>query len=205
MAEASRATNLTGFRGEEAFVREGVFHALSLLPFARGEGAVIDVGSGVGLPGIVWAAAMPARHVSLCDMRPLRVRFLEATARTLDLNVEVVHGRAEALARTGRRETYEVGVARAVGSLPYLTEIMLPLLRTGGRAVLPKGPSQRDEVSPARELARAWGGRLSVVPEPDVLGERRRGFVALLEKEAPTPPGIPRSAKRVGSALGSKV
>lgn len=205
VAEASRLTNLTGFRGEEAFIRGGVFHSLSLLPLAEGRGPVVDVGSGVGLPGMVWAAAMPERRLTLCEMRPLRARFLESTAQRLGLTIEVVCTPAEALGRTPRRESFEVGVARAVGALPYLTELILPLLAMGGRAILPKGPSQRAEIAPASELARIMGGRLRTVGEPDVLGEERLGFVAIIEKEMPTPPPYPRSAKRVGTVVRTKV
>lgn len=205
VAEASRLTNLTGFRGEEAFIRDGVFHSLSLLPLAEGKGPVVDVGSGVGMPGMVWAAAMPDRRLTLCEMRPLRARFLESTAQRIGVTVEVVKSRAEALSRTPRRASFEVGVARAVGALPYLTELILPLLAIGGRAILPKGPSQRAEIAPASELARVMGGRLHTVGEPDVLGEGRLGFVAIIEKETPTPSPYPRSSKRVGTVVGTKV
>lgn len=205
VADASRLTNLTGFRGEEAFVRDGVFHALSLLPLAEGEGAVIDVGSGVGLPGMVWAIANPGRPVTLSEMRQLRVRFLEAAVRELDLSVEVVRGRAEALGHTQRRESFQIGVARAVGPLPYLAEAVLPLLSVGGRAIFPKGPSQRAEIDAARDLVRALGGRLRTVPEPAVLGEGRAGFVAVIEKAAPTPLAYPRSVKHVGGPPRAKV
>lgn len=39
--------------------------------------SVLDVGSGAGLPGLVWAIARPDLHVTLLEPLERRVRFLE--------------------------------------------------------------------------------------------------------------------------------
>ena len=60
------------------------------------EGDVLDVGSGVGLPGIPLAIAAPDRHFVLLDRSGRRVALAKRALRILSLeNVEVVHGDLE--------------------------------------------------------------------------------------------------------------
>jgi 16S rRNA (guanine(527)-N(7))-methyltransferase RsmG len=54
---------------------------------------VLDVGSGVGLPGIPLSIVMPDTRFALLDRSGRRVDLMRRVARMLDLpNVEVVHG-----------------------------------------------------------------------------------------------------------------
>ena len=52
--------------------------------FVRGE--TLDVGSGAGLPGVVFACLSPAIGVVLCEPREKRVVFLQEVKRRLNLN-----------------------------------------------------------------------------------------------------------------------
>ena len=55
-------------------------------------------------------------------------------------NANPIHGRAEDLGHQPRyRNAFDIVTARAVASLPALLELGLPMLRTGGRMLLPKG------------------------------------------------------------------
>lgn len=54
---------------------------------------VLDVGSGVGLPGIPMAVVMPDTRFQLLDRSQRRVGLMKRATRMLDLfNVEVIHG-----------------------------------------------------------------------------------------------------------------
>jgi 16S rRNA (guanine527-N7)-methyltransferase len=54
---------------------------------------VLDVGSGVGLPGIPMAVVMPATRFQLLDRSQRRVGLMKRAIRMLDLpNVEVIQG-----------------------------------------------------------------------------------------------------------------
>ena len=60
------------------------------------DATVLDVGSGAGLPGIVWAIARPDLQVTLLEPLERRVRFLDLAVEQLEVrNVTVVRGRAQ--------------------------------------------------------------------------------------------------------------
>ena len=58
---------------------------------------VVDIGSGAGLPGIVIALARPDLKVTLVEPLQRRVDFLLEVVDQLNLPIQVVRGRAEAV------------------------------------------------------------------------------------------------------------
>src|SRR5687768_10480345 len=104
-----------------------------------GRERVVDVGSGAGFPGLALRIALPKIRVTLIESVGKKVRFLEDVCAILGFtDVEIRNERAEALARD-RRDHYDVGTARAVGSLGQCNEYLLPFLRVGGDAIVWKG------------------------------------------------------------------
>ncbi|MFA7266263.1 MAG: 16S rRNA (guanine(527)-N(7))-methyltransferase RsmG, partial [Candidatus Nanopelagicales bacterium] len=67
--------------------------------FIPAEASVVDVGTGAGLPGIVWAIVRPDLHVVLVESMQRRVDVLKIAVERLELTdrVDVVRGRAEDL------------------------------------------------------------------------------------------------------------
>ena len=106
---------------------------------------VIDVGSGAGLPGLVWAIARPDLHITLVEPLERRVRFLEQAIAQLALpNVTVERARAQQVRITADRVT-----ARAVARTASLVQWLAPLVAPGGEMVLLKGRQAADEVAEA--------------------------------------------------------
>ena len=140
---------------------------------ARFDGAIVDVGSGGGAPGIPLAHAFPDREVVLLDAERRKCEFLESVAPA---NARVVWGRAE------EQETDWAGVAvaKALARPPTAAEWCLPLVRPGGAVVLWVGPS----VDHARLAAVSERLAGTVEDAPD-------GF-AVIRKTGPTPAGFPR-------------
>ena len=142
---------------------------------SRFEGAIVDVGSGGGAPGIPLAAALPGREVTLLEAERRKCEFLRGWAADLP-NLRVVEGRAE----EQELEQYGVAVAKALAQPPVAAEWCLPLVRPGGAVVLWVGPSLELE-RVAAVAARLGGG------EPEL-----RDGLLVIAKLAPTPPGFPR-------------
>lgn len=117
--------------------------------------SVADVGSGAGLPGLVWALVRPDLHVTLIEPLLRRATFLSETVTELSLDdrVEVLRARAEDVPP----RTYDVVTARAVARLPQLLTWTLPLSRIGGVVLALKGSTAEVEVEEA-EATRATLG-----------------------------------------------
>ncbi len=126
------------------------------------EGArVADVGSGAGLPGLVWALVRPDLSVTLVEPLLRRATFLTEVVAELSLGdrVEVVRGRAEDVPP----RTFDVVTARAVARLPQLLEWTMPLAAVGGWVVALKGSTAAEEVEQASGVLGRTGGGAAVI------------------------------------------
>ena len=123
---------------------------------------VIDVGSGAGLPGIVWAIVRPDITLTCLESLQRRATYLEEVVATLGLNgrVSIVRARAEDVVR-GKADTGslrgDVVTARAVAPLDKLASWTVPLVRPGGELLALKGQSAAEEVESARGLLERLG------------------------------------------------
>ncbi|HXI46587.1 MAG TPA: 16S rRNA (guanine(527)-N(7))-methyltransferase RsmG [Candidatus Acidoferrales bacterium] len=192
------AINLTGIVAPEAIATGHVLDSLTALPFLPlGPLDVLDLGSGGGFPGVPLAAVRPDVQLTLVDSVAKKARFLEAAVGAAGLadRASVRAVRAEALAGTA---TWDVVVARAVGSLADLVELSMPLLRPGGRLIAWKGAAIADELPAARRAAVALGAlpptvhRAAPDGPPDLTGH----VLAVVVKRRPTPASYPRDPAR---------
>jgi 16S rRNA (guanine527-N7)-methyltransferase len=152
-----------------------------------------DLGSGAGLPGLPLAVAYRATSFTLIDAQRRRVDWVAATEANLGLtNVTVVHARLEDYGRGPARESFEVATARALGPLPVVAELGLPLLKVGGQLLIPRGRPGSDELEQTTAACTQLGGRIDgVIPNPTSPIDRV-GFVVIMAKIAATSPRFPR-------------
>ncbi|TAK70353.1 MAG: 16S rRNA (guanine(527)-N(7))-methyltransferase RsmG [Actinomycetota bacterium] len=124
--------------------------------------SVIDVGSGAGLPGLVWALVRPDLQLTLVDPLLRRSTFLAEAVAELGLQdrVHVIRGRAEEL--VGER-TVPVVTARAVAPLDRLLSWTFPLLAPEGVVLALKGANAEAEISAAETSLRRLGAAARVV------------------------------------------
>ena len=157
-------------------------------------GRLVDVGSGGGFPGLPLAIVLPWLDVILMEATAKKVRFLNHTIGVLALpNARALYGRAEQLARDDtQREVYDIAVARAVGSAATLVELLAPLLRFGGLAILMKTHAAVDrELDAAAAALSKLHAEVEKIHSVQVPGLDDRALV-LIRKKAATPPEFPR-------------
>ncbi len=111
--------------------------------------SVVDVGSGAGLPGVVWALARPDLRITLLDSLQRRTTFLTELVAEFDLTdrVSVLRSRAEDVSGA----SFDIATARAVAPLPKLLPWLAGL--TDGQILALKGRTASDEVVAAAEVA----------------------------------------------------
>lgn len=160
-AEARRSLLDDAMRGVELVGRE--------------PGAIIDVGSGGGTPGIPLAAALPDREVTLLEAERRKTVFLERWPAEL-LNLKVVWGRAE----EQPLEQFGVAVAKALAAPPVAAEWCLPLVWEGGAVVLWVG--QSIDLRAVEKVASLLAATLETCDDG----------LLVLRKVGPTPAGFPR-------------
>jgi 16S rRNA (guanine527-N7)-methyltransferase len=136
-----------------------IMNSAVVIPRVPQGATVADIGTGAGLPGLVWAIARPDLRVTLVEPLLRRTVFLKQTVADLGLdNVEVVRARAEDVGAT-----FDVVTARAVAALDKLARWCMPLVRPGGVLLAMKGQSAADEVKVATATLHRLGATSIVV------------------------------------------
>ena len=144
--------NLTSIIEEEdVYVKHFCDSLAGMHLFPQGARAA-EVGSGAGFPSIPLLLARDDLFFTLIESTGKKCAFLEKAVFELGLHAEVLCARAEDVARTQRRESYDIVCARAVARLDTLAEYCMPLVRQGGLFVAYKGASEREIGSRAVEL-----------------------------------------------------
>ena len=155
------------------------------------EGAkVLDVGCGGGFPSLPLAIARPDLTITGLDSTAKKLVFVENTAKEMALSISTVAGRAESLAHTSLRESFDAVTARAVAALNILTEWSLPFLKVGGTMIALKGSSGKEELTQAKNAISILGGGKVVFTEY-MLSDMGRSLVAI-RKVKSTPMQYPR-------------
>ncbi len=169
--------------------------SLSAAPFlaARGGGALLDLGSGGGFPGLPLAAAL-GDGALLVEAVAKKARFLATVVDATGLagRVAVAASRAEAVAAdAGHRGRWPVVTARAVGPLADLVELAFPLLAPGGRLVAWKRGDIAAELAAARRAVAGLGGGDVHVRGADLPGLEGH-LLVFAERRGAVPEGFPR-------------
>ena len=187
--------NLTRITGEAQAARAHFADAMLLTKCADlPHGCrIIDVGTGAGFPGVPIKLLRPDIDLTLLDASGKKMDFIKSALASLGVEAHVVCGRAEELAHTELRESFDVVLSRAVAPLRTLLELCAPLLHTGGTLAAWKGESAQQELIEAQhalsELGCAHTGTHPIGP----------GALLLIQKQKPTPEKYPRRFAKIKS------
>jgi 16S rRNA (guanine527-N7)-methyltransferase len=118
------------------------------------DNAILDLGSGGGLPAIPMAIGSKgsARHFTLIEPNGRKVSFLRTVARELGLAVTVIDKRTDEI---DSRETFrpDVITSRALAPLNELCAMSVPFFTPQTRAIFHKG---REHVEELVESSAVW-------------------------------------------------
>ena len=139
----NRVHNLTAVREPRKMVSYHLLDCLAVLPHLEA-GALLDVGSGAGFPGIPLAIARPASKVTLLDSNHKKAAFLRQAVIELDIgNAEVVCERANDWRSA---QGMDVVISRAFADLPEFASVAGRLLAPHGTLAAMKGLYPYEEI-----------------------------------------------------------
>jgi 16S rRNA (guanine527-N7)-methyltransferase len=192
--EWNEKMNLTAISDETSFFDKHFFDSLNILNYISiADKSVLDVGSGAGFPGIPLAIYSPSSKISLLEATSKKCEFLRAAVEELNLNnITILNKRSEEIAEH-ERESFNVVLSRAVGRIKETIELTSPYLRVGGKLILYKGPSYKDELSEASSMLDELNLKLSDVKKYKLPDFDEYRYYVIFEKLAKTSKRYPRS------------
>lgn len=143
--------NLTAVRAPREMLHHHLLDSLAVVAPLRRHlqgrgregGAVLDVGAGAGLPGVVLAVCLPLLQVRCVDTVAKKAAFVQQVAGALRLpNLQGIHARVEKL-----QGAYDVITSRAFASLGDFTRLSSSLLGPEGVWMAMKGREPTDEIA----------------------------------------------------------
>lgn len=192
--ETNKTTNLTRILNVDDALVLHVLDSLVLLPYVNEapEGALLDMGTGAGFPGIPLTICSQ-RHATYIDSVGKKINAVNSFIRDLNLkHAHGVHERLEEYARS-HKKSFAVVTARALAPLPTLIEYAAPFLKDNGLFVITKGNPSHEELLAGNTAAKICGfvchkeARLDL---PNGLGHRE--FI-VLRKARPSSVSLPRA------------
>ena len=151
----TRVYNLTAVRDAQEMLTHHLLDSLAVIGPLRRELAqlvlpeghapmrLLDVGSGAGLPGVVFAICCPTLSVTCVDTVGKKAAFIKQAALSLGLpNLTGLHARVEIIT-----EPFDVICSRAFASLADFTAWSAKALAPGGVWMALKGKHPADELA----------------------------------------------------------
>jgi 16S rRNA (guanine527-N7)-methyltransferase len=138
-------------------------HLQAVLSFDEQGCALLDVGSGGGLPGVVVAICCPKVRVTCVDAVSKKAAFVQQVAASLKLpNLKGVHARVESLSGP-----FDVVCSRAFASLPDFVAWSSGALADAGVWMAMKGKLPTDEMLALPSFAQVFHVEQLQVPGLD--------------------------------------
>lgn len=193
MLAVNASMNLTAITDWNDILVKHLADSCTILPYLPEGTHICDVGCGGGFPSLPIAIARPDLTVVGIDSTGKKVNYINDTAKLLGLNhLSALCSRAEDLANTELRESFDVVTARAVAALPMLCELCIPFVRVGGSFCAMKGNPEDREIIAARSAYKTLGAPLSDdnIHRFTLEGETR--VILIAHKQTSTPKSYPR-------------
>lgn len=189
IAEENEKYNLTSVTSPEAAAKMHFFDSILPCHILPADCSLLDVGSGAGFPAVPIRIARRDVSVTVLDATEKKCRFIEKACEAIGVQVRVVCGRAEELAKGELRESFDVVCARAVAALPVLMELTGAFARKGGLLLYYKADYHQELVA-AQGAAKKLS--LSLEKTIDAPGTGLNHFVLVFRKENATSATFPR-------------
>ncbi|MCK5219025.1 16S rRNA (guanine(527)-N(7))-methyltransferase RsmG [bacterium] len=138
----NEVTNITAIKKEEDIIIKHFIDSISSsMLIGYKSQSIIDIGTGVGFPGLPLKIIFPELKIVFVDSSKKRTRILENICKNLKISKYLIlNDNIENIGHlTEHRQKYDIVISRAVASMSTLIEYGIPLLKQKGRLILYKG------------------------------------------------------------------
>lgn len=198
LVEKNKVMNLTAITEPADIATLHFLDCAALLTLADFKGkTVADVGTGAGFPGMPLRILEPSIRLTLLDSLNKRIDFLKEVCDDLGFeDVDCIHARAEEFSAQ-HRERFDIVTSRAVANLRMLSELCLPLVKTGGTFLAMKSVDSDAELTDAQKAIALLGGQVEDVKDYVIPGTDVRHRLIFIKKIKETPKKYPRAFAKI--------
>lgn len=112
--------------------------------------SICDMGAGAGFPSIPLKIIYPHLKITIIDSLGKRIKFLEFLLATLEIkDVKLIYDRIENYA-VKNLNTFDIVTARALGALPLILELGIPMVKEGKNFIAYKGSNYEEEIKESK-------------------------------------------------------
>lgn len=200
LLEYNQHTNLTAIRDRNEVYLKHFYDSLTIVKAInlKEVNTLLDIGTGPGFPGMVLKIIYPHLQITLMDSNNKKIGFLKALAQELNLNVEIIYGRAEEFI-VNRREYYDVVTSRAVASLDILAELSIPYVKTNGLFVAMKSNYQ-EELQATLPILKKLDSKVEKIEKFSLPKIEANRAIICIRKEKATNHKYPRNYNQIKNA-----
>lgn len=200
LLEYNQHTNLTAIRDINEVYLKHFYDSLTIVKAInlKEVNTLLDIGTGPGFPGMVLKIIYPHLQITLMDSNNKKINFLKDLAQELNLNVEIIYGRAEEFI-VNRREYYDVVTSRAVASLDILAELSIPYVKTNGLFVAMKSNYQ-EELQATLPILKKLDSKVEKIEKFSLPKIEANRAIICIRKEKATNHKYPRNYNQIKNA-----
>lgn len=195
LVEWNEKINLTAITEERDVFVKHFYDSICLIKGVRLDSqTLLDVGSGAGFPSIPLKIIYPELKITIIDALNKRIKFLQLLIEELEIDAELIHGRAE---EYKRKHCFDLVTARAVANLNMLSELCIPFAKLDGLFIAMKGPKLEEELESSEHAIRLLGGKIIQNIQYSVDNQDRH--LLIVKKENRTEKKYPRKFSKIKS------
>lgn len=142
----SRKINIIGPETIPNIYSRHILDAAQLIPFVKSDDVILDIGAGAGIPSLILAILTDAK-IYACERVGKKVQFMNEVKRQLKLGDQFFTLQEDAYKIDPEKYGFTLVTSRAFSELDNILLAGKRVLKNGGRFVLLKGASVKEEIN----------------------------------------------------------